>query len=121
MNGQHAYSVALSKIGNPEGFSIFAWEILDDGNRLFRMAKELDKDDEGFPQWDDSTDRAVIVTDAEEKEEFDRYERETGKCGECLGTQKTFKSWDHKEGTKYRTCPRCNGSGLKHKQEIMPI
>lgn len=55
-------------------------------------------------------DRALVSRD-----EFDaeaaRYEAETGNCRECRGAGKTAYRWSKDEGTSYRECRSCGGTG----------
>jgi hypothetical protein len=55
--------------------------------------------------------RKVIVTKAEMQEKATQYEAETGKCWDCKGTGQTWVGWSKEEGTRYRACLRCGGSG----------
>jgi hypothetical protein len=57
------------------------------------------------------TPRHALVTDAEMLAERRRYEREEGKCAECGGDGQMFAKWDHREGTTYRPCVKCQATG----------
>ena len=41
----------------------------------------------------------------------EQWERDTGNCSNCGGEGQELWSWSATEGTKYRPCSRCNGSG----------
>ena len=60
-----------------------------------------------------SADRTCVVTDAELNAEYTAYEAETGNCARCCGAGEVFKSMSVTDGTKYRTCPKCGGSGKR--------
>jgi hypothetical protein len=53
----------------------------------------------------------VVVTKSELQAAAVAYEAETGKCWDCKGTGQVMKRWSAAEGTSYKTCPRCKGSG----------
>lgn len=55
----------------------------------------------------------VIVTKAEVDAECDRYESETGRCSNCLGTGQQFDGWAIKTGARFKTCERCGGNGAE--------
>ena len=48
------------------------------------------------------------------REDVDRaqrdYEKATGLCGRCKEGQESF-GWSEKDGTRYRPCVRCRGTG----------
>ena len=53
----------------------------------------------------------VVVTKDEIAAEKTRFTAETGNCAECGGDGRAFASWHYQEGTKYKPCPHCNGTG----------
>ena len=53
----------------------------------------------------------VVVTKAELQAAATAYEAETRKCWDCKGSGQVWAGWSKAEGTKYRTCSRCDGSG----------
>jgi hypothetical protein len=55
----------------------------------------------------------VVISQDEIKAEEARYERMTGNCQRCFGNKQIAKSWSKDEGTVYRDCPRCKGTGLR--------
>lgn len=57
------------------------------------------------------TIKRVIVTDEELRKEAIAYEKLTGKCWNCKGSGKTFKSWSSHEGVSYQVCDKCQGCG----------
>lgn len=57
------------------------------------------------------TDRVIVVTEAQEHEAGERWEREHAACGRCGGDGLVFNGWSRDKGTKYATCKRCMGTG----------
>ena len=67
----------------------------------------------GRPNWDkgDKTTLRIVNILVDEHDNWvNEWEKRTGKCSECTGSGKTIKS-SGIEGTTYRTCKRCNGTG----------
>jgi hypothetical protein len=52
-----------------------------------------------------------VVTDADVKAEYARYEEETGNCGDCYGKGKKVAGWHHIEGARYKPCVKCGETG----------
>lgn len=107
----HGGNCALRKIGTPEGWTIYAWERLDDGSVLYRMALERPPGADGCRKWNTEQGKAVAVSQAEVSAEYARYEAETGKCGECGGHGGRWVGWNRDTGHKYAPCGKCVGSG----------
>lgn len=57
------------------------------------------------------TERTVIVSDDELHAAAAEFEQ-AGKCWHCKGAGKTIAQIHVTEGTTYRNCARCNGTGL---------
>lgn len=112
MRSEHGESVAFRKIDSPEGYTMFSWEILFDESVLYRFAFETTKEGQDQRTWDESRERAVCVTKQEIVAEYHAYEKRTGNCGNCMGEGKVFASWSASDGTKYKTCDKCGGSGF---------
>ena len=55
--------------------------------------------------------RRVIITRSDMWAVATAYEAETGKCWDCKGTGQTWAGWSKAEGTHYRECQRCGGTG----------
>jgi hypothetical protein len=53
----------------------------------------------------------VVVTRAEKEAAASAYEAETGHCWNCKGTGQVVRKFSKAEGTIYRFCTRCSGSG----------
>lgn len=70
--------------------------------------------DKGEPNWRrplPGTHRVVWI----ERDKFDawllEWERKTGKCHRCYGKGQVIRRWSKDEGTEYRDCDRCGGTG----------
>lgn len=111
----HLDEVARCKVNGPEGWAVFAWERIGDGNDLVvtggvpRLLKAGPR--KGKPTWRDVPTQKAVVTGAEIEAEKARYEADTGKCSDCMGSGQVFASWSQAEGKKYRACGRCGGTG----------
>lgn len=55
-------------------------------------------------------DSKIVISEADLNEAAITYEH-TGKCWDCKGIGEVFHGWNHKTGTKNKTCPKCNGNG----------
>ena len=110
----HAANVAKRKLSPlPSGFEFSGWEIVGPDTVVFRggVARKISRGPrKGQRTWDKITHK-VAVTKAEEQEEVNRYESETGKCAECGGTGEMWAGWNHKTGHCYSECTKCSGSG----------
>lgn len=111
----HLDELARRKVAGPEGWEVCGWERVGGGNDLIveggvpRLLKAGPK--KGKKTWRDVPTQKVVVTGAELEAEHARYEEQTGKCGDCYGHGEVFASWSVAEGTKYRPCKRCGGTG----------
>lgn len=110
----HMDTVAVRKAGVdgwlPYGYESVAGGIIIKGGipRLLLSGKR-----KGRPTWEScKSPSTVIVTHEEIKARETAFEAETGKCSTCYGKGEVFASWDHIEGTKYRKCGVCAGSGI---------
>jgi hypothetical protein len=109
----HVDSVAKNKMNIP-GWEPYAWErIGNDGllvtggiPRLIKRGKR-----KGEKMWEGKGDKVVVVQSEVDKEK-DRYERETGKCCNCMGDVEVFAGWSMDTGRRVKVCGYCNGSGV---------
>lgn len=70
----------------------------------------------GRPNYRKAIDGTKVVLDipADDHDKWaDEWEARENTCRECMGTKKVFSSVSVTEGTKYRQCPRCHGTGKK--------
>lgn len=115
MSPTHRETVGLKKLGSPAGFVWYRWEAIGADVILTGcvssgvITKGARK---GRPKYD-GPKQQVVVTVMEEDAELARYEAETGECGHCMGDGKEFASWHHINGTTWRECRSCHGSGKR--------
>jgi hypothetical protein len=112
-DAHHAEAVAIRKIGNRAGFRFYRWECIGEDDMLLTgcvcNSVYTRGPHRGLPKYDGDAVQAV-VSGAELAAERARYEAQTGKCSDCLGTARTVASCGV-SGTKYRPCAACKGSG----------
>lgn len=117
MNNAHAETVARRKLNAPDSFVFYRWECVGPdlmltgcvSSGLVTKGKRI-----GRPRYD-GPKQSCCVTDAEILLEHQRYEAETGCCGECMGTGQVFSGWNYLTGTRYRECDVCKGAKTRQK------
>ena len=105
------------KHGIPENWKAFQFECLGNPTSILRMKggvappKKTGKN-KGRPNYA-KAERVVedYITFASIEEWGENYEKTTGICNECMGEGKVMQSWHYINGTTYRPCTRCNGTG----------
>ena len=105
--------------GLPDDFVFVRYEWLKDGSRVSMMRMDggccpllMRGPRKGKPNYKKLTnEQTFYVTTSEIDELKRRYEIETGKCCACEGEGKTVTRVSVVDGTEYRTCVKCNGSG----------
>ena len=67
----------------------------------------------GKPNWrsPEAVRVARMVPWADMDRFADEWSDETGKCSKCVGDGQVFQSWHHIDGTTFRPCPKCDGTG----------
>lgn len=111
---KHAETVARRKCHAPEGFEVFKWEAI--GSDAVSLTGGIPRiitrgPRKGKKTWNKCIVTTEIVTKSEADAEQDKYEKETGRCGECMGEGKLLSGWSRDSGYTYRECSRCKGSG----------
>lgn len=109
----HMVTVAIRKSGI-EGWEPFYYKRIGTDGILIKggIPRLLIKGPrKGNKTWDRKDSTSVVVTDSEIKAEEKRYSEETGNCAECCGEGKTVSSWSITDGTKYKPCKPCAGTG----------
>lgn len=98
--------------GHPPEWKFYQFEVIDGGMLVTGgVPRYVTRGpNKGQPRWKGRGDR-VLVGDAEHRAECSAYEHETGKCHKCWGTGQEFAGWSRDQGTHYRTCFRCKGTG----------
>lgn len=111
----HHDAVALRKLNcTADEWDAWLMEVITDDAILFTGGKPRLKKtgkNKGKRTWDKPY-RKVVVTDGEVRAEFERYEKETGLCGQCYGEKQECVGWSAKDGNKMITCRRCKGTGF---------
>ena len=64
-----------------------------------------------WDKMDKSTKRVVYITLKEHSEWVNAWEAKTGKCATCRGTGNEWCGWSVNEGSRYKVCTKCHGSG----------
>lgn len=118
---QHMDVVAIAKSG-VEGWEPFKYEMIGKDSLITGgVPRILTKGPrKGRKTWD-GAGTAVVVTKDEVEAEAARYTAETGNCATCYGEGKVFASWHHIEGTTYRECNVCTGTGKAPQGEVKGI
>jgi hypothetical protein len=108
----HIEAVAKRKMDTP-GWEPYAWEAIGtDGTMVTGSIPRLLKSGprKGEKTWDGKGDKVVVVK-SEILAEMARYEKETGKCCQCMGQGKVAAGWSSATGPRYRPCLICKGTG----------
>ena len=109
----HVEAAGKRKLGLPDTYTAYRWDMVAMGSRLW-FAVKLPKSKRTRPpfreRWDESTSISVIVTEEEELDEADRYEAETGQCRRCFGRGLLVR-YASIESTTWGSCGSCGGSG----------
>lgn len=114
VHNDHYLSVGRRKVKAGPVVKWFHFEIVGDSHDLMLIGCVVDGvyvrgPCKGRPKYD-GPPRTAFVAFTEAVAEFERYERDTGRCGTCMGTGELFAS-SGPSGTKYRACHRCAGTG----------
>jgi hypothetical protein len=96
-------------------FKFFMSESLDGGDFLLEGANVLGTFSKGKragrPRFDRRNKIRVSVSENEVAYACQRYESNTGKCFDCLGSGEQSAGWSKAHGNRYRECQRCKGEG----------
>ncbi len=120
MNLTIAEEYLRTKHNLPEGFSFYSWECLPhDGNPFYVQFKGCvpagvykSGPRKGSHRYKEGTDKRVLnLPCAEYDQEEIAWTQRTGKCPKCLGEGKRVASSSVKDGTTYRPCRDCTGTG----------
>lgn len=111
---------AKEKRGLPANWRIYKWECFPKGAgetiyvAVTGAVCEHFKKGTAHRNWrllDKTTECTVNLPVAEHEVWKLQWEKRTGKCHECVGTGEVFAGWSAAEGTRFRGCSRCKGSG----------
>lgn len=67
-----------------------------------------------------TAEKTVTITEAELAEAIAAYEAETGYCTSCSGSGQAVAGWNRDEGTRFKTCKRCSGTGRLQQEDAPP-
>lgn len=66
----------------------------------------------GRPNWKKATNRQVrLISNDTLAAAADAWSERTGLCSTCTGEGRTFNSWHRDEGSTFKPCRSCNGTG----------
>lgn len=108
--------VARKKIGASDAWKAFEFSVVDHKNVAtsairIRGSIPIGKRRDGHPKWGKVSDAdSVYIYQSEIDAAKLDYERETGKCAECVGGQ-YCSGFGVGPVYKYRPCTRCDGKG----------
>lgn len=112
---------AREKVGMPQDWQVWSYEVLDHESDDSTMkitgaiAPIVTRGKrKGLKNWrkkDKATIRNAYIRESEHDEWLSVWESKTGNCHKCQGTGEMWAGWSAKDGTRYRTCTRCSGSG----------
>ena len=111
-------AIAIEKSGI-EGWVPFRYELIGKSDTIMTggVPRVLTRGpNKGERRWDGPVSR-VVVTQAEIDTAMAAYEQTTHQCAECEGTARVVVGWSAVDGTKYRECPKCCGTGKAAKKE----
>jgi hypothetical protein len=103
-------NVAIRKV-DKEGYTVCGWEAIH-GGVVFELARELEPEPDNSRKWEEGSEAKVFVSDEEGRREYERYEKDTGNCPECLGKGEVWVGWNKDTGNKYKPCEKCNATGF---------
>lgn len=112
--------IAERKRGMPVGWGWFSIKLVDSstGAALLKGAvctavfqRGPQKGQKNWSKRDRSTERELVITEAELAAMRLEWEAETGRCFVCGGSGQQFASWSATAGTKTEPCTRCRSTG----------
>jgi hypothetical protein len=116
---KHYGEAGKDKLSTEIGFDFFRFERIEGDMMLLEgsLTKIITRGkNKGDVRWLPEGERKTVMTADETIVWCEKYEKETGNCAQCFGEGKVMNSWSAKDGTKYRPCNRCSGSGKSVKQ-----
>lgn len=105
MRPDHLLDIARRKTGRPTAV-VRAWECIPFDGPTVGVRLTLADDVESYPNRED-----VLIDKREEREEEERFERETGQCHVCGGDGQEWRGWSRAEGHRWARCRLCAGMG----------
>jgi hypothetical protein len=116
--GTFREAIAIEKSG-VDGWVPFRYELIGKSDTIITggVPRVLTRGpNKGERRWDGEISR-VVVTQSEIDAAMAAYENTTHQCAECEGTARVVVGWSAADGTKYRECKRCDGTGAAPAKE----
>lgn len=105
----HLESAAIRAVGI-EGWEPCIFESVHNGLLIRGGIPTVSKS--GKKKWPTQKNmEIVVITDADVKAEYARYETETGNCGDCYGERKRVIGWNYITGNRFAPCAKCKETG----------
>lgn len=107
---------AREKINETDNWCIFRGEHINGGILLSGAVapKFVKGDHKGEINWkrlDRSTEKKVFIPTEEHEKWLEQWEKQTGKCSDCLGVGTRVCGWSKADGQRYSKCNKCSGTG----------
>jgi len=120
---RHYGDAGKDKLRADPSFDFFKFEVIEDGMLLEgSLTKIITKGkNKGDVKYLPEGCRKTFITRDETVAWCEKYEKETGNCAQCFGKSKVMKSWSAKDGTEYRPCRKCGGTGKSTGSNQQPI
>jgi hypothetical protein len=117
------YNLIAAERGQPAGWRWFelkcVGELADDGSgvlvtgavctAIYSRGKR--KGETNWTKRDRSTQRELFISRNEYEKRRMKWQADTGKCVECMGSGQRFASHSIYEGIKYKPCNKCGATG----------
>lgn len=71
----------------------------------------------GQKKWDRKNERVFVCSYESLDAWREAWSIRTGNCLKCRGSGRQWRGWSQKEGTKYRQCPVCDGTGKRVEED----
>lgn len=123
MSRENLYDIfAREKSGLPK-FEITEWKCLPSGGpythiqlsgAVYPVIKTRGPR-KGHPDYqkpETGTRKTYILSNEEWDNWTATWQSQTGKCRKCVGRGDVMESWSAADGTKYKPCPACGGTGI---------
>lgn len=123
---------ARDKAGMGENWSPYSYKCLPEHPQKAEMVEVIGAvaplktrgKSRGNHDWnkiDPATKRTVYVSFRENAEYVAAWEAKTGLCATCRGTGNEWCGWSVTEGTRYKACTKCHGSGKSRGEQTTPV
>jgi len=121
MNGNLLEILAREKAGMPAEWRAFRFECFPktqetlyyeiEGAVAPLKSKGASKGSPNWPKLDAATRRTVVLLVQEAEQRAAEWRERTGICVRCVGKGQLLKSYSRKDGSTFKPCPVCDGTG----------